>query len=246
MVGNIGTGKSLISSKFAKRGEVVVNMDSITSMMGGGEYGLYDRNKKEIYRITEIAAIEGALLAGFNVVVDRTNMDRKRRAPYIELAKKYNAEIICYDFGVGSFATFSRRVKESYGIPAGQWRDVHNIMESLYEAPSFDEGFNIIQPGPDRYEIHAIDFDGTIVENKYPYIGEIRKQKYVDMMMLWEDLTKIIIIWTCRTGDQLNEMRKFLIKNNIPFDFINENPLFPEGGRKIFAHKYHDDRNVPV
>lgn len=45
------------------------------------------------------------------------------------------------------------------------------------------------------------------------------------------------------SGDKLNRMRKFLIDEKIPFDFINENPLVDFGSRKIFAHEYYDDRN---
>jgi len=33
------------------------------------------------------------------------------------------------------------------------------------------------------------------------------------------------------------------LKNKIPFDFINRNPMFNMGSPKIFAHEYLDDRN---
>ena len=63
---------------------------------------------------------------------------------------------------------------------------------------------------------------------------------------VWEDFDNIIIIWTCRSGDYLNQMRAFLLKNGIPFDFINENPIVDYGSPKVFANEYHDDRNAVV
>jgi len=51
-------------------------------------------------------------------------------------------------------------------------------------------------------------------------------------------------LWTCRSGDYLDQMRKFLIDNSIPYDFINENPMVNFGSPKIYANKYYDDRNA--
>lgn len=244
MTGNIGSGKSLISSKYAKNGYVVVNMDSITRMIGGGEYGLYDSAKKDIYHSAEKSIIYSALDRGFSVVIDRTNMDKKRRSAYIDLGKSFNADIISYDFGPGTVEGYQRRIQSPYGIPADQWSEVFDFMEKSYEKPSIEEGFNEIIIPPARFKIHAIDFDGTIVENEFPNIGPLAKNDIVPMMHgLWKDFSNIIIIWTCRTGPYENEARQFLIKNKIPFDFINENPLFEMGGRKIFAHEYYDNRN---
>jgi len=248
MIGNIGCGKSLIARKFAINGYTVVNMDSITKMVAGGEYGNYDPGKKEIYHAAETAIISASLEAGISVVVDRTNISPERRKPYIDLAQQFDTYTIAYDWGPGTIHELKRRFNSPAGIPQKQWTDVHENFITSYQEPSPDEGFEkIINMAETRFTFHAFDFDGIIAEKaKYPAIGNLNS-KCVDLIRkLWMDLTNIIIIWTCRSGDGQNCARSFLLKNKIPFDFINENPLFDSGSRKIFAHHYYDDRNAEI
>lgn len=244
LTGNVGCGKSLIASKLAKNGAVVVNMDNIQQMIGGGEYGRYDITKKDVYLKTEITAVESALKSGLSVVVDRTNMNIKRRSTFIDIGKKYAKEIISINFGSGEENELLRRYKNNRGIPESTWKNVYDFMKKSYEPPSLEEGFDILIEAPKVFKFHAFDFDGTIVSNKFPDIGEILNGTVEKLNNLWEDLSNIIIIWSCRNGDYESQMRDFLIKNKIPYDFINENPIFDVGGRKIFAHSYYDDRNV--
>ena len=97
--------------------------------------------------------------------------------------------------------------------------------------------------------IIAVDFDGTISRGKYPAIdGE---QPYAG-----ESLRKLhsqghkIIIWTCRTGDRLLEAINWLLEHQIPFSRINDHDpdnlakYGGEGGKKIYAHVYIDDKNI--
>ena len=119
--GNIGCGKSTKASELAKEGYVIVNMDDIVSMIGGGDYTLYDDKKKNIYHHMELSTIASALSNGFSVVVDRTNMPIKTRKRFIEIGKAYNAEIISYDWGIGKKEDLNRRNKEHRGIEKKQW-----------------------------------------------------------------------------------------------------------------------------
>ena len=242
MVGNIGSGKSIVARKLATMGHVVFNMDTFQEMLSGGQYGAYDNAKKEIYQEGENATIEKALEKGFSVVIDRTNMDRKRRARFIEIGKKYGAKIAAYNFGPGNDKNIANRGKNPRGVPMAQWQQVYVAMQKSYEPPTLEEGFSEIIEPPTRYRFYAFDFDGTIVQNKFPEIGEIIDGTVHKMNDLYKDLANIIIIWTVRSGEFERLARAFLIKNKIPFDFINENPIFDPGGRKIFAHEYFDDR----
>lgn len=243
MVGNIGSGKSFLASKLAQNGSVVVNMDNIQQGLAGGEYGIYDPNKKDIYHAVEIITIATALDHGFDVVIDRTNMDKKTRKRFIDLGKKYTDGIICYDYGPGGREGLKRRLENPHGIPASQWSQVFDVMCDRYEKPVLDEGFSQILFPPEQFTFHAFDFDGTIAENDFPETGDIIPKTVEKINKLWKNYSNVIIIWTCRAGDDENQARAFLIKHNIPFDFINENPFFEMGSRKIFAHVYHDDRN---
>ncbi len=93
----------------------------------------------------------------------------------------------------------------------------------------------------------AVDFDGTIVEHEYPAIG---KEKLFAFQTLRE-LNKRgarLILWTFRTGNELEEAVDFCRKNGIEFYAVNRN--YPEEvydesvSRKIDADIFIDDKNV--
>jgi len=202
LIGNVGSGKSLVASKLAKKGAVVVNMDSIQEMIGGGEYGAYDYDKKEIYLSVENTIIATALGQGFDVVVDRTNMDKKRRKRFIDLAHDHGSEAVCFKAPVGnSTKQLINRMKDQRGISRETWFKVSASMISAYEEPSKDEGFSEILEIPSKYTSYAFDFDGTIVENKFPEIGDVFPETVAKMKKLWMRLSNLIIIWTARSGN---------------------------------------------
>ena len=244
MIGNVGCGKSLISQKLSKLyNTVVFNMDTYQEMLSGGIYGAYDNAKKDIYREGEEATIRSTLQHGVSLVIDRTNMDRKRRKRFLDIGEEFGVEIVAYDFGAGSDDDLMRRCKNPRGVPVEIWKEVFEHMKGSYEPPEKEKGFSSVVIPPACFHFYAFDFDGTIVENNFPTIGEIIDGTVDKLNRLYSDLANISIIWTCRSGNYENQARHFLLKNKIPFDFINENPLFDTGSPKIFAHEYHDDRN---
>jgi hydroxymethylpyrimidine pyrophosphatase-like HAD family hydrolase len=93
----------------------------------------------------------------------------------------------------------------------------------------------------------AVDFDGTIVDHAYPAIG---KEKLFAFQTL-KELQKrgcFLILWTYRTGKELDEALEFCRKNGLEFYAVNKN--YPEEimdetvSRKINADIYIDDRNL--
>ena len=50
----------------------------------------------------------------------------------------------------------------------------------------------------------AVDFDGTIVENRYPEIGDERMFATETLKMLIQDRHRLIL-WTCREGRLLDD-----------------------------------------
>lgn len=96
-------------------------------------------------------------------------------------------------------------------------------------------------------KVIAVDFDGTICENAYPKIGA-PKMHVVNKMREWHEAGHTIIIWTCRQGQTAKEAEEFLVYNDIPYDYFNENPTTSWGddSRKIVAHVYVDDRALNV
>ena len=92
----------------------------------------------------------------------------------------------------------------------------------------------------------AVDFDGTIVEHKYPAIGEEIPFAIDAMKHLIADGHQLIL-WTYRAGEELEEAVDYCIKRGVTFYAINKN--YPEEvysddiSRKIIADMYIDDRN---
>jgi len=92
----------------------------------------------------------------------------------------------------------------------------------------------------------AVDFDGTIVEHKYPEIGK-ELPFATDTLKTLKKKGHRLILWTYRTGDELNEALEFCKERGLEFYAVNQN--YPEEkfdkniGRKILADMYIDDRN---
>lgn len=96
-------------------------------------------------------------------------------------------------------------------------------------------------------KIIAVDFDGTLCENKWPEIGEPNKELIVYLKERQAAGDKLIL-WTCRVGKVRDAAVAWSAEQGLIFDAVNEN--LPEvlewmGGdsRKIFANEYIDDRN---
>lgn len=93
----------------------------------------------------------------------------------------------------------------------------------------------------------AIDFDGTIVDNKYPSIGKPKLFAFETLKKLQKQ-GFVLILWTYRDGEKLEEAVEFCKKNGIEFYAVNKS--YPEEvytediSRKINADIFIDDRNV--
>lgn len=98
-----------------------------------------------------------------------------------------------------------------------------------------------------KSKIIAVDFDGTLCENKWPDIGEPNKE-VLDYIKNEKTNGAKIVLWTCRTGELLHNAVLWCDKNHkLQFDMINANPPevvkeFGDDTRKIFANEYIDDR----
>ncbi len=93
----------------------------------------------------------------------------------------------------------------------------------------------------------AVDFDGTIVENKYPDIGEEQLFAFATLKELQKQGHRLIL-WTYRSGKSLFEAINYCKENGVEFYAINKN--YPEEkfddsiSRKIDADIYIDDKNI--
>ncbi|HET6557969.1 MAG TPA: hydrolase [Prolixibacteraceae bacterium] len=95
--------------------------------------------------------------------------------------------------------------------------------------------------------IIAIDFDGTIVEHRFPAIGRQRPFAFEALKALQQKGHRLIL-WTHRSGPYLDEAVEYCRKHGLEFYAVNRN--YPEeqwdtqDSRKILADIYIDDRNL--
>ena len=102
----------------------------------------------------------------------------------------------------------------------------------------------------DNAKIIAVDFDGTLVENKWPEIGA-PIEKNIAKVKAEQEAGAKIILWTNRVGEPLEKALSFCKEQGIHLDAVNENlpeitKAFGTDCRKIFANEYWDDRAVPM
>ena len=94
-----------------------------------------------------------------------------------------------------------------------------------------------------RSKIIAIDFDGTIVEHKFPEVGPLVPGAIATLRRI-QDAGHRTILWTCRTGGNLRDAVSLLERHNIRLHGVNANQWDDEygtGGIKAWAHMYIDD-----
>lgn len=96
--------------------------------------------------------------------------------------------------------------------------------------------------------IIAVDFDGTIVEHKYPHIGKEIPFAIATLKKLQTE-HHILILWTVREGKFLKEAIEFCRKKGLEFYAVNRN--YPEETddeiihcRKLNADFFIDDHNI--
>jgi hypothetical protein len=96
--------------------------------------------------------------------------------------------------------------------------------------------------------IIAVDFDGTIVEHRFPEIGKEKLFAFQTLKAL-QDQGHLLILWTFRTGVELDKAVAYCHKNEVEFYAVNKS--YPEEefdaaqvSRKINADLFIDDRNI--
>ena len=94
----------------------------------------------------------------------------------------------------------------------------------------------------------AVDFDGTIVEHRYPKIGEEIPFATETLKILAQERHKLIL-WTVREGELLEEAIEWCRQRGVFFYSVNKD--YPEEekshngfSRKLKVDLFIDDRNL--
>ena len=94
----------------------------------------------------------------------------------------------------------------------------------------------------------AVDFDGTIVEDRYPQIGKERPFATATLKQLIKD-GHHLILWTVREGSRLDEAVKWCEEHGVRFfavnrDYEDDELTSNHHSHKVKADMFIDDRNV--
>ena len=94
----------------------------------------------------------------------------------------------------------------------------------------------------------AVDFDGTLVEHRYPEIGREFPFAFSTLRKFRQDGNKLIL-WTVREGRLLDEAIAYCRERGVEFDAVNgcypDSSLVAElDSRKLKASVFIDDRNL--
>jgi len=98
----------------------------------------------------------------------------------------------------------------------------------------------------DRKPIIAVDFDGCLVLNRFPEIGEPISET-IEALKVEQARGAKVILWTCRRDVHLADAVAWCEENGIRLDAVNRNlaevvAAFGGDTIKVYADEYWDDR----
>ena len=96
--------------------------------------------------------------------------------------------------------------------------------------------------------IIAVDFDGTLCEERYPEIGKPNKV-LIETLIDRKKRGDKLILWTCREEELLADAVVWCKTQGLFFDAVNDNleevkQKYQHNSRKITADVYVDDKAV--
>ena len=128
-------------------GAIVVNDDAIVTMLHGGDYTLYNKQLKPLYKSIEDHIIHLGVISGKDVIVDRglnISIDGRRR--FIALAKSLDVKIRAVVFTRESPEIHAKRRfdHDNRGRPYEYWLEAAKHHDAVYQYPTKEEGFDEI------------------------------------------------------------------------------------------------------
>ena len=100
-------------------------------------------------------------------------------------------------------------------------------------------------------KIIAVDFDGTLVTDEYPNIGK-PIWKVINWCKEQQLLGNTLILWTCRSGRELDAAIALCNEVDLHFDYVNCNTIEnlmkygKRDTRKVYADIYLDDKSINI
>ena len=140
MMGLPGAGKSTYVKQRVDQNTVVVSRDAIRQSLNGGVY-LYDENREDMVESIEYDMIYRAFENGFNVLIDETNLTRKRRRSHFFAAKEFNADVEIIHLTTSVDICIDRRAEDlkADDYDGTRWAETIKNCANSFEMIYFDE-----------------------------------------------------------------------------------------------------------
>lgn len=145
LCGMIASYKSTWAKKRAKEGWIIINDDSLVNAVHGGNYTLYSKALKPLYKSIEDHILHTAIAMGKDVVIDRgLDISTGSRKRWVAIAKSLDTPIQAIVFKVETPEIHAeRRVKsDARGYDYQYWLDVARAHFTRWDDPTESEGFD--------------------------------------------------------------------------------------------------------
>lgn len=203
-----------------------VNKDDLRAMLDNGRWS--KSNEAFILAVRD-TIIEGALMRGYDVIVDDTNLDPKHEEAMKAIGKKLKG--VCDEEIFLEIKTFDMNVDECIARDLKRPQPVgEKVIRRMYEQYLKPE------PEPIKYTpglSNAIicDIDGTLAHmvNRGPYEwdkvdSDVLDQVVADIVRTYVALGYYILLVSGRDGSCEMKTRKWFMQNGILYDFLYMRP----------------------
>lgn len=144
LIGMIASGKSAYAKQRAREGWIIINDDAIVNLVHGGDYTLYDKSLKSLYKSVEDNILHTAIAMNKSICIDRgVDIRASSRARWISLARCLDVPIRAISFKVCQPEVHAnRRMQDNdRGHDYTYWLRVAQAHASSYNPPTLQEGF---------------------------------------------------------------------------------------------------------
>lgn len=145
LYGTIASGKSTYAKNAANAGFITINDDNIVTLLHGGDYSLYDKQLKTLYKSIENHILYTSIMANKSVVIDKgTLISRHARSRFISIANSLDilCDVITFPQYDAKTHALRRYNSDSRGCTLEQWEKTAQFHIKNAEYPCLSEGIN--------------------------------------------------------------------------------------------------------